>query len=112
MRWVLGFVLFLLTGSVHAKTLSFSDTIPPMVVDWEDILILSKFPPGLGALTGIDVNIKASIDGKIQVENLENQSTTISSLTNVDIMVTRSDGSIIAASVDKIVIGVDPAMTD
>ncbi|OGJ56007.1 hypothetical protein A2635_00895 [Candidatus Peribacteria bacterium RIFCSPHIGHO2_01_FULL_51_9] len=99
MRWVLGFVLFLLTGSVHAKTLSFSDTIPPMVVDWEDILILSKFPPGLGALTGIDVNIKASIDGKIQVENLENQSTTISSLTNVDIMVTRSDGSIIAASV-------------
>lgn len=100
MRFVLGIIcLFLVTSSAHAKTLSFTDTITPKVVDWEDTLILSKFPPGIGALTRIDIDIKTSIEGMIQVENLEDQSTVISSLTNIDVMVTRPDESIIAASV-------------
>ena len=100
MRWAIGIILScLLTSSAYAKTLSFHDAIPQTVVDWKKTLILSKFPPGLGALTDIDVSIKTSIDGLIQVENLENQSTAISSLTNIDVMVTRPGGSIIAASV-------------
>ncbi|MBI3336377.1 choice-of-anchor E domain-containing protein [Candidatus Peregrinibacteria bacterium] len=99
MLFTVGLLLMAMIPVAHGKTLTFSDTIPPRTIDWEDTLTFSKFPPGIGALTGIDIAINASIDGSLAVENLHDTASTISSTTDVDIQLTRPDGSELATSI-------------
>ena len=99
MFFKVGLLFMAMLTMAHAKILTFSDTIPPRTLDWEDTLTFSKFPPGLGILTGIDIEINASIDGSLAVENLYDSASTISSTTDVNIQLTRPDGSELAASV-------------
>ncbi len=61
----------------HALTLTYTDTIPTQVTNWNQSVSLQKFDTGLGPLNSILVSIVGTISGNIRVENTDASPATI-----------------------------------
>ncbi|MCX6679192.1 MAG: choice-of-anchor E domain-containing protein [Methanothrix sp.] len=57
-----------------AETVSFCDSIPMQIIDWNSSVNLPKFDPEMGTLTGVDLKSVLNLSQTTMVENMNNKS--------------------------------------
>lgn len=73
-----GSILTILLSSLlliaSAETVSFCDSIPMQITDWNSSVTLPKFDPEMGTLTGVDLKSESNLSRDISLENMNNNS--------------------------------------
>jgi len=73
-----GSILTILLSSLlliaSAETVSFCDSIPMQLTDWNSRVTLPKFDPEMGTLTGVDLKSESNLSRDISLENMNNNS--------------------------------------
>jgi hypothetical protein len=72
-----GSILTILLSSLlliaSAETVSFCDSIPMQITDWNSSVTLPKFDPEMGTLTGVDIKGVLNLSQATLVENMNNK---------------------------------------
>jgi hypothetical protein len=71
--FTLALLITLATMSAGAATISYTDSIPLAVTDWDDIFTLTQFDPLLGTLLSVELTLEGNVEGDIRVEALDNK---------------------------------------
>jgi hypothetical protein len=77
-----GLILTILLSSLlliaSAETVSYCDSIPMQMTDWNSSVSLPKFDPDMGVLKAVDISIDVNLSQQVKAENLEKSNSSIS----------------------------------
>jgi len=71
-------LLSLLLLNASAETVTYCGSIPMKSTDWKSSIVLPKFDPEMGTLTGVDLKGGLNLTQNVFVENMENESSNFS----------------------------------
>ena len=79
--------------SSQAAFVTYTDEIPLTGTNWNDILTVQQFDPGLGTLTSINFKLYGYVEGDVQFESLDNEPATVTTELSARITLKRPDNS-------------------
>jgi hypothetical protein len=78
-------------GMVQAATITFSDSHPLTLTNWNAVLNLPRFDPALGTLTGIKFRLDGNVIGDVRFESLDAAPKTVTTFLQATVTLFRPD---------------------